>query len=33
MEEWYKAYTQMQSELEIATSDEERKEITDSYHN
>ena len=33
MEEWYKAYTQMQSELEIASSDEERKEITDSYHN
>ena len=33
MEEWYKAYTKMQSELEIATSDEERKEITDSYHN
>lgn len=33
MEEWYKAYTQMQSELEIAASDEERKEITDSYHN
>lgn len=33
MEEWYKAYSQMQSELEIASSDEERKEITDSYHN
>ncbi len=33
MEEWYKAYTKMQSELEIATSDEERKEILDSYHN
>ncbi len=33
MAEWYKAYTQMQSELEIASSDEERKEITDSYHN
>ena len=33
MEEWYKAYTQMQSELEVAASDEERKEITDSYHN
>ena len=33
MEEWYKAYSQMQSELEIASSEEERKEITDSYHN
>ncbi len=33
MEEWYKAYTKMQSELEIASSEEERKEIMDSYHN
>ena len=33
MEEWYKVYCQMQSELEVATSDEEKKQITDSYHN
>ena len=33
LEEWYKVYTQMQSELEVATSDKERKEIEDSYHN
>ena len=33
MEEWYKAYTKMQSDLEIASSDEERKEIVDTYHN
>ncbi|MCR4945450.1 MAG: helix-turn-helix domain-containing protein [Lachnospiraceae bacterium] len=33
MEEWYKVYSQTQSELEIASSEEERKEILDSYHN
>lgn len=33
MEEWYKEYTKIQSELEIASSDEERKEIMASYHN
>ena len=33
LEEWYKVYTQMQSELEVATSDKERKEIEESYHN
>lgn len=33
MEEWYKVYSQVQSELEIASSEGERKEILDSYHN
>ena len=33
MEEWYKAYTRMQSDMEIASSEKERKEILDSYHN
>lgn len=33
MEEWYKAYSKMQSQLEIASTDEERKAITDSYNN
>ncbi len=33
MEEWYKIYTQTQSELETASSEEERKAILDSYNN
>lgn len=33
MEEWYKVYTQTQSELETASSEEERKAIIDSYNN
>ncbi len=31
MEEWYKVYTQTKSQLEAATSDEEREEIMMSY--
>ena len=31
MEEWYKVYSKIQSELEIATSEEEKKEILASY--
>ena len=33
MEEWYKVYTKMKSELDVASTDEERKAITDSYNN
>lgn len=33
MAEWYKVYTKMKSELEVASTDEERKAITDSYNN
>ena len=33
MKEWYKVYTQTQSELEVASSDDEREEIMKSYHN
>ena len=31
MEEWYKVYSKIRSELEIATSEEEKKEILTSY--
>ena len=31
MEEWYKVYSKIRSELEIATSEEEKKEILASY--
>jgi len=31
MEEWYKVYSQMRSELEVATSDEEKESIEKSY--
>ena len=33
MEEWYKVYSKMQSELEVASTDEEKKAIMDSYNN
>ncbi len=33
MKEWYEVYSQIQSELEVASSDEERTEIMKSYHN
>jgi len=33
MEEWYKVYAKMKSELDVASTDEERKAITDSYNN
>lgn len=33
MKEWYEMYSQIQSELEVASSDEEREEIIKSYHN
>ena len=33
VKEWYEIYKQTQTELEIASSDEEREEIMKSYHN
>lgn len=33
MKEWYEVYSQIQSELEVASSDEEKVEIMKSYHN
>lgn len=33
MKEWYEVYSQIQSELEVASSDDEREEIMKSYHN
>lgn len=33
MKEWYEVYEQTRSELEVASSDEERDEIMKSYHN
>ena len=33
MMEWYDIYSQTQSELEVVSSDEERKDIMKSYHN
>ena len=33
MKEWYEVYSQIQSELEVASSDDERAEIMKSYHN
>lgn len=33
MKEWYEIYTQTQSELEVASSDEEREKIMESYSN
>lgn len=33
MAEWYEVYSQTQSELEVASSDEEREEIMKAYHN
>lgn len=33
MKEWYEVYSQIQSELEVASSDEEKIEIMKSYHN
>lgn len=32
LEEWYKEYKQMTSDMEVASSDEEKKEIMDSYN-
>jgi transcriptional regulator with XRE-family HTH domain len=32
MKEWYEVYSQIQSELEVASSDEEKAEIMKSYH-
>lgn len=33
MKEWYEIYKQTQTELEVASSDEEKEEIMKSYHN
>lgn len=33
MKEWHEMYTMTQAELEVASSDEERKEIIKAYHN
>ena len=33
MKEWHEMYTMTQAELEVASSDEERKEIMKAYHN
>ena len=33
MEEWYRVYKKMKSDLELASSDEEKKNIMDAYHN
>ena len=33
IDEWYKVYKKMKSDMELASSDEERKNIMDSYHN